>query len=395
MRRGTKMQISGWRGILAAAGLAMAAGRAGAATLWPPQNVLYSGVVDAAPDPVDANEGGFYFDLPLLELGGPLDLGFRLDYRSTRGTGMPIGDIVAWGKWWWHPKYLVQDFTIGGTNGFQLQVDGGEALAFQRNPDDSFSLVDAGTFGVPGSDSPVDYQLKGDTNWLYFLDPSRGRVLVFNATTNGRWRVAAATDRNGNHWTYSYDPAVGDLKPTRVADDAGRSLDFLYGTGGMTNVSDHAGRSVQFIYEPAAPDNHDSTCLRFVVDAAGRTHRFDYTWTTDSYGGYDNHLVAAHTLPGGNVPWQQAYTAVVFYAEDPYEHAAVSEQTDAYGHAISFQYDTNAGQRPSLRRGVDPRGAAGVGGLCRRRVRRGLRLRSGQRASRHGVRCPDRHADRL
>lgn len=314
-----------------------------AASLWPPQNLAWSRIWEAdKTDPVDANAGGYYFSLPLLELGGPMGLGFHLDYRSNRSTMLFAGDVAGWGQWWWQPKYALSASSISGTNYFQFELAGGEAVAFKKNPDDSFSLVDTNTFGAAGSGAPEDYQLKGDTNWLYLLDPGPGRMLAFQRFTNNDWRVAAIVDRNGNHVAYEYDPAGNAWRPVGIEDGDGRRLDLRYGPLGITNVTDHAGRSVQLAYEEDAPDNATNDCLRFAVDAAGRTNRFDYTWTTDSWGGRETHLIAAHTRPAGNVPWQNAWTALVLYAEDPYEMACVSVQTDACSNQVHYLYDTYA-----------------------------------------------------
>nr|HPJ57361.1 hypothetical protein [Kiritimatiellia bacterium] len=314
-----------------------------AASLWPPQNVAWSRVWEAdKTDPVDANAGGYYFSLPLLELGGPMGLGFHLDYRSNRATALPVGDLPSWGKWGWTFRRMLSTSTMSGTNYFQFELAGGEAVAFKQNPDDSFSLVGTNTFGIAGSGAPEDYQLKGDTNWLYLLEPGPGRVSIFQRFTNNNWRVAAMADRNGNQILYEYDPAGNGRLPAEIEDGDGRRLDIGYGPLGITNVTDHAGRSVQLVYEEDAPDNATNDCLRFVVDAAGRTNRFDYTWTTDQWGGRDTGLIAAHTRPAGNVPWQNAWTALVFYAEDPYEMAAVASQEDACSNRVDYLYDTNA-----------------------------------------------------
>jgi len=329
------MPVAGWLALGAAL-------QVQAASLWPPQNLAWSRIWEAdKTDPVDANAGGYYFSLPLLELGGPMGLGFHLDYRSNRATALPVGDLPSWGKWGWTFRRMLSTSTMSGTNYFQFELAGGEAVAFKQNPDDSFSLVGTNTFGIAGSGAPEDYQLKGDTNWLYLLEPGPGRVSIFQRFTNNNWRVAAMADRNGNQILYEYDPAGNGRLPAEIEDGDGRRLDIGYGPLGITNVTDHAGRSVQLVYEEDAPDNATNDCLRFVVDAAGRTNRFDYTWTTDQWGGRDTGLIAAHTRPAGNVPWQNAWTALVFYAEDPYEMAGVASQEDACSNRVEYLYDTN------------------------------------------------------
>ncbi|NCC49740.1 MAG: hypothetical protein EOM20_00860 [Spartobacteria bacterium] len=329
-------------GAAVAGGMLLGAGRGQASSLWPPQNLAWSRIWAAEKtDPVDANAGGYYFSLPLLELGGPMGLGFHLDYRSNRASAMPVGDLPSWGKWGWSFRRMLSVNKMSGTNYYQFELADGEAVAFRQNPDDSFSLVDTNTFGVASSGSPKDYQLKGDTNWLYLLNPGPGKVTIFHRFTNNNWRVAAVTDRNGNHVGYEYDPAGNGWRPVGLEDGDGRRLDIEYGPQGITNVTDHTGRSAQLVYEEDAPDNATNDCLRFVMDAVGRTNRFDYTWTMDQYGGRDIDLIAAHTRPVGNTPWQNAWTALMFYAEDPYEMAAVAFQEDAYSNRVDYLYDTN------------------------------------------------------
>ncbi|NLG35043.1 MAG: hypothetical protein GX548_06795, partial [Lentisphaerae bacterium] len=51
-------------------------------SLEPWQHVLTEVVLDVTPDPVSAGDGAFYFAMPLLELGGPMNLGFTLHYNS-------------------------------------------------------------------------------------------------------------------------------------------------------------------------------------------------------------------------------------------------------------------------------------------------------------------------
>jgi RHS repeat-associated protein len=317
--------------------------QASGASLWPPQNIIWSELWDAdKTDPVDANAGGYYFDLPLLELGGPMDLKFHLNYRSSRGTALPLGDLPGWGKWEYDARRMLSVSTMSGKSYYQFELGDGDEVAFLKNPDNTFSLLNTNSFGLPGSGSPVNYQLKGDTNWLYLLDPKTGHVQMFQRYTNNNWRIATIIDRNGNQVAYEYNPAVGMQRPVGIEDGDGRRLDLQYGPMGITNVTDHAGRVVRLINEEAAPDNASNDCLRFVVDATGRTNRFDYTWAMDQWGGREVDLVAAHTQPGGNVPWRQAYTTAWLYAEDSYDLACVASQADAYSNQVHFLYDTNA-----------------------------------------------------
>ncbi len=310
-------------------------------SLWPPHTQWTRLGLDAAPDPVSANDGVYYFDMSLLELGGPMDLGFRLSYRHNRTMAQFMFGFPGWGEWWWYPKYTCNIARIDGTNYVQMQLDGGDSVAFLEEPDGSYRLAVQSDSGFPYSASPVDLQLKGTNDWLYLHDPRDERTFMFQET-NGTWRIAAVADPHGNHLTYSYEEPGNDLKPSRIEDNDGRRLEIGYLGDSIDAVTDHTGRSVEFVYELNAPDNNSNTCLRFIVDVNGHTNRFDYTWVENKWGGKANNLIAAHTLPEGNVPAMQSYTTAQAYASDAFDLPAVAAQTDAYGNRIRFQWDTNA-----------------------------------------------------
>lgn len=129
-----------------------------ASSLYPPQTKLSNASLDAAPDPVSASDGSFYFDLPLLQLGGPMGLGFRLSYDSTRPKSQwDLSDLPEQGKWWWDPKATCLFMNMGDHTALQFQIERGDAIAFVKFPGETWRLSTESDYGMPGS--PVAFQL--------------------------------------------------------------------------------------------------------------------------------------------------------------------------------------------------------------------------------------------
>lgn len=320
-----------------------------ASSLWPPQTKVVEVGLDAAPDPVSASDGAFYFNMSLLELGGPMNLGFRMRYHSDQPrSNWDLSDFPSWGKWWWDPKATCIRMGMGDHEVLQFQIERANPVAFVQYPGEDWRLVDETDYGMPGS--PVAFQVAETNDWLYLLDPRDGKTTLFDLT-NDMYRIRAVVDRNGNTLQYQYDPDnLHELQPARIADDYGRFIDLTY-----TNIppfdsfigalTDHAGRRVLFRYEKSSDEPFANEVLREVVDVTGGTNRFDYTdiVVTQTWGNviYAD-LMTAHRLPAGNTPWTQDYDVLRIYDSDEDDKPAVIRQTDAYGNDLVFQYDTNA-----------------------------------------------------
>lgn len=328
-----------------------AAGQAGF-YLSPPQHYLpLESTLPATPDPVSGNDGTLYFAMPLLDLGGPMGLGFTLHYHSfgTKANG-DLNDLPDDGVWWWDPLAVLQLMETSGTNYWQFQIERGQAVAFEQQPDGSLDLVPESTFGKPAS--PIAFQAVATNGWAYFLDPRSGRVKMFENFSNNCWRIAAQADRNGNALTYAYRETAPTnpiqwLQPVRIEDGFGRWIALEYAEFGydwenyIVRVTDHAGREIRLEYEQGGDIVGGMMALRNAVDVMGGTNRFAYAPFTNSFLIYRN-VIGGHQMPEGNVPWTQEYGAFPLYAGDQGQPAAVIRQTDAYGNAIEFTYDTNA-----------------------------------------------------
>ncbi len=332
--------------------LLAAEGAEASMALYPPRHVLTKAGLESAPDPVSADAGSFHFALPLLELGGPLGLGFTLRYDSNGvRASWDQYDLPEGGAWWWDPLATCQPVEMGGgTNCLQIQIENADTMAFIQEPDGSWRLVEEGDFGFPNS--PVDFRVQQTNGWTYFLDPRRGRVTMFENVTNKLWRIAAQVDRNGNALTYSYRELTATnpiqwTQPIRIEDGLGRWIELEYAEFGwnwetyVVGARDHAGRAIRLDYENGGDIVGQQVGLRHAVDAMGGTNRFTYAPFTNDFTIY-RAGIGGHRLPAGNTPWTQTYDAFQLYSSDGAKRPAVTNQTDAYGNAISFAYDTNA-----------------------------------------------------
>ena len=298
-----------------------------ASSLYPPQNMIGSLGLDATKDPTSANDGAYYFDLPLLELGGPMDLIFSLSYRSGRPMAQFMYDLPGWGEWWWEPKFTCNRNKVDDEIYYQFQLDGGDAIAFKQEQDSTYRLVDSSDFGISYSSSPTIFQLQKRDDHFYLLDPRDDNVYIFEEYKD--WiRIQSVVDGRGNYLLYTYEEAEGDIKPSRIEDNHGRSLNLEYEGRGISTVTDHGGRTITFNYESNCADNNGSTCLRSVEDIQGQIHAFEYTSVTDGDGGTTEGLIASYTLPEGNVPYTQTYTTKTVYASDQYDRVCAASQSE-------------------------------------------------------------------
>ena len=290
-----------------------------------------------AGDPIATNNGAYHFDLPLLALGGPMNLGFTPRYRSNfeqiiywRDIGVPI-------RFWWSPfEYLEWGFSQFAKY-VTVQVANGDAISFEWKTDH----WEPGAPFVPGA-YPVPWSLKETDGYFYLMDPLGEQVHIFKKS-NWVGRIERIVDRNGNQLIYSYAGAT-DLYPSHIEDGLGRSLDFTYqdigGNTALVRVTDQAGRHVNLTYDEHGADNENVWTLRAVTDATGQTTTFHYTWTERA-----DHLVKWHhqitgvERPAGNAPYTQAYANQKLNGVNA---SRVVSQTDAYSHTTAFVYDPTA-----------------------------------------------------
>ena len=311
-------------------------------SFYPPQNQFLNTGLPATVDPVSANGGAYYFNLSLLGLGGPMDLAFRLSYHSGRSMAQYIWDLPGNGEWWWEPKYTCNWIEIDDETYYQFQLGGGDAVAFKMEQDGTYRLVDSSDFGISYSSSPTVYQLKDSGDYFYLLDPRDDKVYIFEEY-NFWIRIKYVVDGQGNYLQYAYADGGNDTKPSRIEDNHGRSLDLEYVGNGISTVTDQAGRSITFTYESHCEDNNGDPCLRSVEDVLGQTHAFEYTSVTDDDDNTTTGLITAYTLPEGNIPYTQTYTAKTVYASDKRDHVCVASQADVYDNQTIFNWDETNG----------------------------------------------------
>jgi RHS repeat-associated protein len=281
-----------------------------------------------AGDPVNTGNGAYQFTLPLLNLGGPMDLHFDLIYGSDLSNNW-IGDDdfpnaggrgAGYFRFWWSPKCSAG---LWGLNQFWLE-------------DFRSVAIDGETGEIPewSEAQPVRYQMRETTGYVYLMDPIRERVYIFE---KGSDRIRYILDRNGNALTYTYD---GGDNLTQIADGLGRTLTFTHTTYSgdtvLTQVADQASRSISLNYEENAADNDNKLSLRSVTDPLGHTTTFSYTAVD---GTVDN--VTTVRRPLGNTPYTQSYARIVMSGTIA---TRVTTQTDAYDNAVSFTYDHDQNQ---------------------------------------------------
>ena len=298
-------------------------------------------------DPVTANAGAFHFDMPFLDLGGPLPLRYVLDYRTDRyndvnvtGIDGPFGSTLN--RWLDRVKWGDGPVTV------QVSLGGGELPVFTP------AAGGSGGWTLDAA-SPVRYVLletgaSYDAGFFYLMDPVRENVLVFEKKPIGGWcssaeactsRLVAVLDRNGNAHTWTY-AAADVFRPARVADGLQRWLDFAYdGRSRLVSVTDQAGRRIVFTPEAEAADcptwnNRLQPVLRSVADAEGNVTTFHYACAPGSV-----QLIGGVERPAGNVPYTQTYGQLNLNGV-AWERR-VASQTDAYGNATTLAYaaDTN------------------------------------------------------
>lgn len=181
-----------------------------------------------AGDPVVASNGAYGFRLPLLDLGGPMDLHFTLIYRSDLSNWIGDDDFPPWrySPFWWSPKCVARLWTWPD----QFWLEDFRMVAFNGT---------SGEIDERHEAQPVRYVMNKTDDYVYLMDPIRERVYLFNKSTK---LLRYITDRNGNKLTYSYN---GDNLLNHILDGLDRELNFTHtdinGDQVLTKVTDRAG----------------------------------------------------------------------------------------------------------------------------------------------------------
>ncbi len=282
-------------------------------------------------DPIMANSGQYYFELPLMNLGGPMPIRFTLRHRGSQPTSDGLPRVSGF------QHTLDPEVTWSHFAGSEQEI-----TAFLRNDEIlSFGWHAASNRWVLDPTTPTRYEFHETgpdrTNgWYCLSDPMRGQVYVFEKNvqhTYDEWahaRLRYRMDRNGNTHTYTYASGNQGKFVETITDSLGRTLQFQYDFDKLTDVVDSAGRRVRLLHEDNALDASSNSVLRAVVDPGGGTNVFHYFYTNWAAA------VTAWVHPNGNTPYTQTYADVVLNGET---NLRVVTQTDAYGNSTTLGYD--------------------------------------------------------
>jgi len=266
----------------------------------------------------------------LLDLGGPLPLGFSMGYASARTRDGQLSSAL--GDNWSH-YYEARLFTAGSET--RVALAGGRTLRFAESGG-NYTLV-----GPP----EIPYQLVADGAEHVLLHPASHLRYRFN--TAGQ--LVSIFDRNGNALTLSYDGAL----LSQVSDGASRTLDLSYdanhflaqvGDGTRTlafsvvsrqlaQATDAEGNTTQFSYSNAVADTPGLLTQSLMADGTVR-----FLWSYSASGRVTSRT-AASVMDGGT-GGTTSFALV----------GATATTTDEAGGVWSFEMDAQ-GNRLSL---VDP-----------------------------------------
>jgi YD repeat-containing protein len=285
-------------------------------------------------DPISTATGEYFFDMSLLDLGGPLPL--RLDfYYGSQVVTKRMDDGLP-GRFRTNQRPTLHQYRTFEPDVVFVEVGLGQEVGFHKTTDgwEAYQL------------EGVRYQLKETDKFYYFMDPIKEVVIIFVKFHQDEKVIATLPifiiDRNGNQLAYYYrDDGLTPFAsgPTRVADGLGRELRFTYQkfTSGiepydipyLVKVEDQAGRDWTFSYEVAPEDNpmphgYDAVTLRSMEDPMGNVTTFHYS---------DIVLISGVEKPEGNTPYVQTYDT------DLTDRGVVLTQTDAYGNTTQVSPD--------------------------------------------------------
>lgn len=283
-------------------------------------------------DPISAANGAYSFSLPLLRLGGPMDIEFTFHYsgniHNCAQGSFPERESKPF---WWSPRVRG---TFVGIN--DVRLENGDVVSFESDGEGGWVLNEG---YYPDNGQPIRYAMKETANYVYMMDPVREKVYIFNDAWDSS-TVLYALDRNNNTLTYAYNGPGGRV--SKIEDGLGRELNFTYTTVGIDTVihkvTDQAGREIVFGYDASAADNGNEETLRNITDAVGNTCTFHYHAVGDFL---DN--IAMVEYAEGNYHYENHFIEHwVNLSGEWYYGIRVDNQTDAYGNTTLLSYNGTA-----------------------------------------------------
>jgi hypothetical protein len=128
-------------------------------------------------DPISAANGAYSFSVPLLSLGGPMDLDFTFHYsrniynwwaqESFPERGGPVGKDGN--LFWWSPR--VRGAFWGHPN--DVRLENGDVVSFVPDGEGGW-VLNEGWYLDNGQ--PIRYVMKETANYFYMMDPVRERI---------------------------------------------------------------------------------------------------------------------------------------------------------------------------------------------------------------------------
>jgi len=277
-------------------------------------------------DPINSASGEYFFDLPLIDLGGALPLRFTLTYAANMDKSAANHNDPFGGDNFSHNFHVA----LKQTNESSLVIffGSGNLLNFQK------------VKGGPALSGAEGWQVKGEetvyalieSNTRYtLLDPISHITFTFDKAKSGNDTIGILKrieDRNGNALTFTTDFAG---RVARVDDGKGRSLIFTYANPSDTwtwahlaQVSDGNNRLIKFEYKSTTEPL--TTHLISVSDPLKQTTQFTHSGTVT------NTVVSAVTHPLGNTPYTNKYEVIS-------NQWRVISQTDALGNTTQLKFD--------------------------------------------------------
>lgn len=253
-------------------------------------------------DPVNTATGEFYFDMPLIDLGGPHPLTFSLYYGSNvykketlkQTFGPTMGYIFL-------HNYNMLFQPIPNQPRVKVFYKNGRSITFQWDP------VKIGW--KPRNKEDIPFTLFRVVDGWLFMDPSVGKIFKFRL--DGLLRYIE--DRNGNRISLIYD---NNKVLTSINDGLGREINFEYEHSKLTKITDGYGRAFTFTYS-------DTGLLTSIVDPMERITRFEYDLESTSPG-----LITRVIQPNGNSHMEQIYDFA----------GRVMTQSDALGNSTELEF---------------------------------------------------------
>lgn len=307
-------------------------------------------------DPINTQNGNFFYPLPLLTLPGLGDseIVVELAYNSLSGepvgtieytadgdnvVGMPF-DVHAepFGLGWTFslgPSLLILDNAL--FTGVQVRYADGRTVNFAASgggyvPDDTRvydTLVADGGGYLLKRDDLTQYRFDGDGKLISMGDRNGNTI----ALTYDGDKLVRAQNSAGRWVTFTYN---GDGQVSQIDAPEGRQLRFAYTDKLLTAVTDGAGDTTQFQYDGSkrlstvvTPKGHPS--LRLTYDDVGRV--------TEQIEGAAAKTAFAYDSASRTTTMTDALNNVTVHVYD--EKDRLIESRDALGASERFGYDDN------------------------------------------------------